>query len=223
MAADPYTLPADDPCHSTWEAFKYLAGPGVDASWQALRYQQYPERITAWQQCCPALREKTVALRPATPGAAELQDFELPGAADIFSDIGVCGHVIPFKGAAGAADAAMPQLWYRDYNRERAAFWDQAYARLTDELQACCHHQLSGCRAGIRKGLPQKTAAATEARCVRRGRRPAAPLLARQQRAAAGAGVPGAAPAHDQRQSGLHDGVYPGHGGEEEVYPPGGQ
>jgi hypothetical protein len=78
MAEDPYTLPHNDPCHSTLEAFKHITGAGVDAAWQALQYRRFRARLDAWQQCCPALKEKVAALTPAVTDPATLGSFTMP-------------------------------------------------------------------------------------------------------------------------------------------------
>lgn len=142
MAKDQYSLPADDSCYSTLEAYKHYAADAIDDAFRAYWYRQYGERLGQWQQCCPELREQVSKQRPEKLDAEALRTVTFPEA--IGSRENPCRKHLYFK-ETPAGQESRGKAWFKYREGFSNSYWEKQYAALADTLHACCVKKFDQC------------------------------------------------------------------------------
>lgn len=149
---DEYTLPKDDACYATLEAYKNDFGQIVSDFWQVKQYQKFASEIERWRHCCPGGEEVATEFRPRLPDRTlpktvfEIKpptffDENVPCAKELYSQ--------------GLFHSPPGYKWLKMYNTDREKYWDGQFFRVTNKLHDCCMHRSQEQATGER---PKETA-----------------------------------------------------------------
>lgn len=142
MAEDAYTLPADDPCATTLQAYKQYLTPLVDDYWQVTQYEAHAPDLSRWQQCCPGSADAVARLRPDKAVVSSPDAIPLP---EVFAEDTPCARAIHeqegyYSGGAG-------KHWLNHYSWQREEHWKEQYVTVRNQLHSCCVDNFNACLA----------------------------------------------------------------------------